>query len=116
MTRPRQRTISRRTSTNWREFHKNGNVKEVGNNVGNDVGNNVVNSVGNDVGDDVGNDVGIEVGNDVGYIKRRRTWPEEGRRIPMLARLSRAGGREISLDKGMRMVKGRISTSIFFGI
>ena len=94
MTRPRQRTISRRTSTNWREwkFHKNGNVKEVGNNVGNDVC------------------------NAVGYMRRRRTWPEEGRRIPMLARLSKAGGREINLDKRMRMAKGRISISIFFGI
>ena len=37
-------------------------------------------------------------------MRRRRTWPEEGRRIPMLARLSKAGGREINLDKRVRMV------------
>ena len=96
MTRPRQRTISRRTSTNWREFHKNGNVKEVANDVGNDIGNNV----GNDVGNDVGNNVGNDVGNEFGYMRRRRTWPEEGSRIPMLARVSKAGGREISLVGG----------------
>ena len=28
-----------------------------------------------------------------------RTWPEEGRRMPMLARVRRAGGREINLVK-----------------
>ena len=29
---------------------------------------------------------------------RLMTWPEEGRRMPMVARVRRAGGREISLE------------------
>ena len=71
-------------------------------------------NVGNNVCNEVGNNVGNDVGNGVGYMRRRRTWPEEGRRIPMLARVSRVGGREINLDKRMRMVKGRIFDHFFF--
>ena len=37
-------------------------------------------------------------------MMRLRTWPEEGRRMPTLARVRRAGGREINLVM-MRMIR-----------